>query len=155
MFLIGFAVILIGFWFYAMLLGGQTQNFIDVASLLGILLPLVGVLAATRSFGVFYAGLRAVVFPKEEITEEMRGRAASLFRLLSKAAAMAAGISVLISFVNLLMNLDFSYHHPWGVTILGINMAASMISLIYGLLLIAAVFEPIVFILKKRYTGKR
>jgi flagellar motor component MotA len=153
MLLVGLAIILLSFGVCIILLGGDLRYFIDIASMLAILLPLAGVLVATGSFKVFLAGLRAVIFPKEEISEEMRGRAASLFRLLSKTTAMIAGVSVLICLVNVLFNLDV--FHPGSVRALGINIAAAMISLIYGLLLIVAVFEPVVFILKKRGKGGR
>ena len=150
MFLLGLAIILFVLAFFAILLGGYMPNFIDAASLLLILFSLAAVLTATRSFRVFYSGLRAVIFPKKDISKEMRLRAISLFRLLSKTTGMVSAIGVLICFVNMLMNLDFS--DAGGVSHLGINMSASFITLIYGLFLIAFVFEPVVFILKNRRT---
>jgi len=148
MFLLGFAIYLVSTGCVIIILGGHVADFINLPSLLIILVPLLAVLTATRSFKVFYGGLRSVILPKEQIKEELRGQAASLFRLLSKITGMVSGIGVLISLVNLLFNMDFT--DPHAISCLGVNIAASLILLLYGLLLIAAVFEPVVFILKKR-----
>lgn len=157
MFLSGLAIMLFCIVF-SMIFGkadpmASIAFFIDLPSLLIIIGPLVAVLTATQSFKVFCAGLRAAVFPKAEISEEMRGRAASLFRLLSKTAAMAAAIGTLIGLLFILGELDFE-----DVAIaskIARNVYVSLISPLYALLLIIAVFEPVVFILKKRYTGRR
>lgn len=127
--------------------------FIDLPSLLIIIGPLVAVLTATQSFKVFYEGLRAALFPKTEISEEMRGRAASLFRLLSKTAAMAAAIGTLMGFLFILGEMDFE-----DVAIaskIARNIYVCLISPLYAMLLIVSIFEPVVFILKKRFTKRR
>ena len=54
--------------------------------------------------------------------------------------------------MNILMRLD--YLDPAAINNLGINIAVSLIVLVYGVLLIAAVFEPVVFNLKKRHDKK-
>ena len=152
-FLIGFVIFLFGFVFVGQMLGGRITDLIDFTSLLMILIPLLGVLTATRSFRSFYGGMKAVILPKEPLTEELRGQAASLFRLLSKTTALASGMGVLVSLMNILMSLDFS--HPEIRYIIGNNVAASLIVMLYGLFLIAAVFEPVVFNLKKRRDTER
>lgn len=157
MFLSGLAITLFCYIFLVTFGKGDPMAsimfFTDLPSLLAIVGPLAAVLTATQSFKVFYAGLRAVAFPKTEISEEMRGRAASLFRLLSKTAAMAAAISTLIGFLFILGEMDFE-----DVAIaskIARNIYVSLISPLYALLLIVAVFEPVVFILKKRHPGRR
>lgn len=157
MFLLGLAIMLFSLVF--LVIFGKADPmaaimcFIDWPSLIAIVGPLAAVLTATQSFKVFYEGLRAAVFPKAEISEEMRGRAASLFRLLSKTAAMAAAICMFISFLLILAEMDFS--EVSYISKLAQNLAVSFITPLYALLLIVAVFEPVVFILKKRYTGRR
>ena len=148
MLLLGLGIALFFLWFFAVYLGGYTQDFIDTVSLMLIIFSLLAVLTATRSFKVFYHGFRAAIFPKKDISKEMRLRAISLFRLLSKTTGMVSAIGVLICFLNILYNLDFS--DAGGISSLGINIAASFITLVYGLFLIAFVFEPAVFILKQR-----
>ena len=152
MFVLGFAIVLICSCLTITVLGGNVTDFIQLPSLLILIIPLVAVLTATKSFKVFYGGLKAVVLPKEPITEELRGQAASLFRSLSKATAMISGIGVLISLMNMLMGLDFS--EPNAINMMGSNIAAALVVMLYGLLLIVAVFEPVVFNLKKRQAKK-
>ena len=152
MFILGFAIFLISSGLVVYILGGDVRDFLNLPSLLIILVPLAAVLTATKSFRVFYGGLRAMILPKEPITEELRGQAASLFRLLSKITALASVLGFLICLMNMLMNLDFE--SSAARYILGVNIASSLVLLVYGVILIAAVFEPVVFNLKKRYDKK-
>ena len=94
-----------------------------------------------------------MVFPKKPITEELRVQAASLFRLLSKATAIISALGFLISLFNLLTGLDYS--SPDYRCLFGPNIAAASLIFTYGLFLIAAVFEPVVFNLKKRRDTER
>lgn len=87
------------------------------------------------------------------VRPEDRINAASLFHLLSKAAALTTAISVIIPMMNILYNLDFALNHAESaINIIGINIAAVLTSPLYCLLLIVFVFEPVVFILKKKKT---
>ena len=151
-YLLGLAIFLFSVGSTIFILGGDLLYFLNLPTWLIIFVPLVGILTATQSFKVFGAGIKAVILPQQAISEDLRGKAASLFRFLSKVTALTSGIMVLICFVNILMNIDFSY--PDAIYGLGINIAASLISLVYAFVLIAAVFEPIVFILKKRQNQK-
>ena len=148
MFILGFIIFLIISSLNAVLLGGSITDFLNIPSLLIILLPLVAVMTATRSFKVFAGGLKAVMQPLAPLPEELRGQAASLFRLLSKTTALAAGIGFLICMINMLMGIDFSY--PEIRNELAGNIAANLVLPLYALILIAAIFEPVVFNLKKR-----
>ena len=148
MFNLGLAIFLLSLVIGVALLGGQVSNFIDLPTLLLFVLPLFAVLLATRSLRTFIDGLRAVVNPREPCTEELRGAAASLFRFLSRITALLCGLLVLIPLINMLMGLDFA--DAGGARALAINLAATMMTPLYGLFLIAGVFEPAVFILKKR-----
>jgi len=153
MFLLGLAIFVLFTAFIIIALGGDVYNFINLPTILFIIVPLVGILTATRSFKVFGVGFKAIVFSKEPISEEMRGKAASLFRFLSKSTALIAALMVLICIINMLMNIDFN--DPAVIPHIGTNVAASLVSMVYGVILIAAVFEPIVFILKKRQDKER
>lgn len=148
MFLIGCAVVVFGMVFAIILLDGSAYNLIDVPSLVILLCAVLGVLTATKSFQVFYAGLRAAVLPQEEITSEMRGRAATLFRLLSKTVAIVAVIAVLACARNLLYLWDFST--LGGAANVGVNLYSSLMAPFYAMLFTTALFEPVVFVLKKR-----
>ena len=153
MFRLGFVIFLLGTMFVIAILGGRPLDYLDPATMLLILLPLAAVLTATGSFKVFVAGWRAAHSPKEPISEELRGQAASLFRFLSKITMLAASLGMLISLINILYNLDFSQHGS--IRWLPINIAASLLGLVYGLFLVAAFFEPVVFILKRRQAKGR
>ena len=148
MFILGFAIFLIGVGITITLHGGYLMDYVDLPSLLIIFVPLLAFLTATKSFKVFCAGLRAVILPKTPITEELRDQSVTLFRLLSKTTAIASAIGVLINLLNILMNLDFIT--PDAINRLGRNIAAALVTMFYGLVLIVGVFEPIVFNLKKQ-----
>ena len=150
MFLLGLAIFLLSAGFFIAVLGGDWRTFISFPSLMIIIIPLAAVLTATRGFNVFYAGLKAAVFPKQPVPDDLRGRAASLFRYLSKTTALVSAVAVLISLCNLLFNLNF-YQNPGLISTIGVNIAAALITPFWGIILIAAVFEPLVFILKKRH----
>jgi hypothetical protein len=148
MFILGVAIYLTCFGLIIGVLGGSISYFINVPSLLMIVIPLTGTLAATRSFKVFYGGLKAVILPNQPLSEEVRGQAASLFRLLSKVTALVMGLDILVSLMIILMN--FNWEDPNTINMLGINIAYSLVVMAYAFLLIAAVFEPVVFNMKKR-----
>jgi flagellar motor component MotA len=148
MFIIGIAIFLIGIASLTAWAGGGFGVFIDPFSLLAVLVPLLAVLTATKSFKVFYGGLKAVIRPKENLTEDLRGQAASLFRLLSKTTALASGIGVLIGSIIALGYVE-------SPKILGEALSVALITPLYGVILIAALFEPVVFSLKKRRDTER
>ena len=151
-FILGFAIFLATIGFVITILGGDIRFFLNLPTIIFIFIPLTGVLTATNSFKVFYGGLKAVIFPKEPISDELRGQAASLFRFLSKATIMIAVIMTLISLVNMLFSMDFADSNA--IYCIGINIAASLISMLYAMILIVGIFEPVVFILKKRQATK-
>ena len=152
MFISGLAIFLVFSGLTITFTGGSLMDFISLPSLLMLVIPLVALMTATKSFKIFYGGLKAVVMPKTSITEQLRGQAASLFRFLSKSTAMISGIMILLNIVGMLMGIDFMDQHAANNT--ARNTATAFIVLIYGLLLIVAVFEPVVFNLKKRHEKK-
>ena len=152
-YLLGLAVSLTCFVSVILMLGGSLLNFVDPSSFFMIIVPLAAILFATGSFKTFGGGLMAAVLPNKPIPEELRGQAASLFRFLSKVTAMLMGIMTIIGFMNILLNLDLS--DPNAINAIGMSISSTLISSFYGLILIAVVFEPVVFILKKRHEPKR
>ena len=151
-YLAGLAIFLFTSVSTVLFLGGDISTFFYGYTYLIMLILLAGVLTATQSFKVFYAGMKAVILPHKPMSEDMRGKAASLFRFLSKTTALIAGIMVLISLINMLFGLDFE--DPQAISKIGVNAAYALVFLFQGLTLIAAVFEPVVFILKKRQGHK-
>ena len=152
MFKLGLAIFLFTVIIGTVTLGGHVTHIIDLASMLMFVLPLFAVLLATGSLRTFIDGLRAVLNPREPCTEELRGQAASLFRFLSRITAMLSGLWVLIPLMTIGFGIDLSYIGLIGELIgaLAVNFAAILIAPVYGLILITAIFEPAVFILKKR-----
>jgi transcriptional regulator with XRE-family HTH domain len=70
-------------------LGGEIGDFVDLPTLMFIVLPLLAVLTITRSFKLFAIGFKAALFPKRKIDEVVRANAERLYRSLSKATALA------------------------------------------------------------------
>ena len=136
-FLLGSILITVG-------MGGSIAAYIHMPSLVTVFIPLLVVLIFTRSFKVFFAGLRAVIFSKKEIDEEFRVKAASLFRLLSKTAVLAAIISLLIGLISL--PIQYAPDIATAFTYLQVALVAPL----YSIFMIAFLFEPIVFLLKKK-----
>jgi flagellar motor component MotA len=101
------------------------------------------VMIATQGYRLLRCGFRAVIFPNEPISEDMRNKAISLFRLLSKTTVLAALLTIVFSAIA-------SFGHADDMNALGHQIATVFSSLIFGILMIGAVFEPIVFILKTR-----
>jgi flagellar motor component MotA len=153
MFILGFVIFLVSFALTVVVLGGNLTNFLNLPSLAIIIVPLIGVLTATKSFKVFSGGLRAVINPYRPLTEDMRGQAASLFRLLSKTTAIVIALNFIICTINFLLGVDTTNPNVWNA-IRG-NFAATLIPPFYGMILIAGLFEPVVFNLKKRRDTER
>ena len=153
MFILGFAIFLVSLAATVPILGGNLMDFLNIPSLLIIAVPLVGILIATKSFKVFGGGLKAVINPFRPLSEDLRGQAASLFRLLSKATAIIVALGFMICIINLLMGIDLS-GPDFRSNVKG-NFAATLIIPFYGLILIGGLFEPIVFNLKKRRDTER
>ena len=146
--MIAFGISLLGISIVIMMYGGQIEDFFIIPSMLMILIPLLFILTITRCYKVFSIGLRAAFFPRNEISDEMRKYAISLYRLLSKTAAIAAGISVFIAMVIILMNTNFAGGMEM-INTIGSNILFAIVSPLYSLLLIAFIFKPVIFILKK------
>ena len=148
-FILGFVIFLFSTWFLLVVLGGNITFYLNVPFFVfGSLMPLLAVLTAMKSFKVFYRGLKAVILPHAPITEELRGQAASLFRLLSKLTAIMMAIGFLISTINILSGLNPD--DPNAYKAISGNIAYALVNIIYGLFPIAAIYEPVVFNLKKR-----
>ena len=130
--------------------GGEIADFVDLPSWAAIIIPMLAVLTITRSFKMFGIGFRAALFPKREIADDVRKQAASLFRLLSKTAILSGTIMTMIANMNMFHGLDFSRDDA--VNLVWINVATSMVTILYSLFLIVFLFEPIVYILRKDKT---
>jgi len=152
MFFLGLGIFLIFNALMIVGLGGEIIDYINFPSFMMILVPLLAVLTITRSYRVFWGGLRAAFSPKKEVPEDLRLQAASLFRLLSITALLAALISMLICCINIGFGMDFSNTEEL-LSTLAVNLAATVIPLYCALFLIAAVFEPVVFMLKRKSTS--
>lgn len=148
MFLIGIAIFVLGYFMTIFFKGLSVQVLLNPSAITLHLFAIAGVLTATQSFKVFWYGLQAAVFPKKVIGDEVRGRAASLFRLLSKTAILTSVIGLFTGAISALSN----FSDPEA---LGHALAAALTAPFWGMALIAAVFEPIVFILKKRQDAER
>ena len=141
-------VVMLGIWASFAMLGAETRYFIDLPSLFLLLLPMIFILTITRSYKLFYLGLRTLIFPRRQISEEQRVQAISLFRLMSKTVAIAMGIITLTSIVSLCLYLDFTSVDF--MENLMRNIAVLLIVPLYSLIMILVIFEPVVFILKKK-----
>ena len=141
-------VVLLGIWLSIIILGVNAGYFMDLPSLLMILIPLLFVLTITRSFKLFSIGFSTLLFPKRKISDEQREQAISLFRLMTKTVLLAVIISMIIGFVGMGAFMDFS--DPESINNLFRNININLILPLYGLIMILVIFEPIVFILKKK-----
>jgi len=94
------------------------------------LFTLLAVLTAKQGYKVFFSGLKAAVFPNMPLSKDICGRAAKLFRMLSKTAALTS-----------ILALAFAVQY---------GLAHAFLAPFLGAVLIAAVFEPLVYTLKKR-----
>ena len=131
--------------------GGYFGDYVDMPTLLAIIIPLLAVLTVTRNFKLFGTGFKAALFPKRKVDETLRANAAKLYRLLSKTTAFAAAFGFLVGLINILMGIDFQ--HEMAMSALAANLATSMMSILYGLLMIMFFFEPVAYILRRSDTN--
>jgi len=146
--IIASVIFIFGITLIIIVFGGDIGDFIDVPTGVSIIIPLLAVLTITRSFKLFGSGFRTALFPKREISDDEKQQAASLFRLLSKTTMMAGIIMFIISFVSMSYGIDYS--SPDFLEGFFWNIAISIQAPLYSLFGIVFIFEPIVYILKKR-----
>ena len=96
MFILGFSILLIAVCIAIYGLGGYVSDYLNVASFLFILVPLLAVLTATSSFKVFCEGFKAAIFSKRTVPEGIPEQSALLFRLMSKITVLASVLCMLI-----------------------------------------------------------
>lgn len=147
-FFLGVGIFLLGKTIIVQTLAGSITYYIGFPVLMAVFIPLIAALIATGSFRIFFNGLWAVALPREEITEKQREQAISVFRLLSKTAAITATIAFAVGMRNMIVNVDFSDVNFVGTFIS--NISVFSIPLYYAVMLIVAVFEPAILILKRR-----
>jgi len=145
--IIALGILLLGVFAIIVLLGGYFQDYLNLPTIVFILIFLIIVLTVTRSFKLFVIGFRTALFPGKEISDETRDQADRLFRLLSITTVLAAAIITTISLMNMLMGVD--YFAEGILRAIGANIAASLLSLLYGLI-IAFIFEPVAYILRRK-----
>jgi transcriptional regulator with XRE-family HTH domain len=146
--ILALAVVMVGIWLSFALLGTSLRWYIDLPSLYLLIIPLIFILTITRSYKLFYLGLRTLIFPKIQISEEQRIHTISLFRLMSKTAAIAAAIITITAVVSLFVGLDVARDDF--LFQLSMSIAIFLIVPLYSLIMILVIFEPVVFILKKK-----
>jgi transcriptional regulator with XRE-family HTH domain len=147
--IIALIIVMLFIWMSVALLGTSVTHIIDPPSLYLLLLPLIFVLTITRSYKLFYLGLRALILPKRQISEEERLKTISLFRLMSKTVAIAAAILTVAFVISMLLNIslfDTEFSHDMILR----SIATLLIAPLYSLVMILVVFEPVVFILKRK-----
>jgi len=146
--IIAIAIAIIGIALIIIATGGEYGDFVDLPSWVALIIPMLAVLTITRSFRVFGTGFKAALFPKKEISDELRKQAASLFRLLSKTTILSGVIMTMIFLTNIAFGIN--YNDPELVANLIMNIAICMMTILYSLFLIVFIFEPIVYILQNR-----
>ena len=147
-FFLGLGVFLLCNAFIITTLGGSTTHFFNPSILLTIFVPLLAILIITGNLRVFFSGLWVAVLPNEEITSEQCTKTVIVFRLLSKTAVIVAVISVLIGIINTGTHVDVTVETASAV--FDTSIAIALLPLHFALILVVAIFEPAVHILKKR-----
>jgi len=146
--IIAIAIAIIGTALVILASGGDYGDFIDLPSWVSLIIPVLAVLTITRSFRTFGIGFKAALFPRNEVNDDLRKQAASLFRLLSKTTILSGVIMTMIFLTNMAFGIDFN--DPNIVANLAVNIAICMMTILYSLFLIVFIFEPIVYILRNR-----
>jgi len=153
MFFLGLGIFLVFNALTIVTLGGVLLDFINIPSIMIVIVPLLAVLTITRSYRVFFGGLRVAVSANRVIADELREHAISLFRLLSKTAVLAAIVSLVISTTSMALGLNWDMlvsDTEVFVQAIVLNASAAFLPLYIALVLVIIVFEPVVFILKRK-----
>ena len=144
-------VVMFSIWASFATLGASLIYFVNGPTFILLLLPLIFVLTITRGYNLFYLGLRALIFPKMQISDEHREQAVSLFRLMSKTIAITAIIFTITGVASMLVGAalaEADYFRDLYNTYR--NIVTILLIPLYSLIMIVVIFEPVVFILKKR-----
>ena len=120
--------------------GMEIGLIIDESVLLAYVAVLAGIITATGSFKTFISGINGVVSKKYRMTEELRDKALSLFKLLKKSTIHA---TVLITVLGLLATL----YRMEDISKLGSAVAVALLSILYGAFINLALLNPAIYIL--------
>ena len=148
MFILGLLIYVIGLFFVMFLKGLPWSVLNNPAAFFAIILPLVAVLTATRGFVAFKEGLKAAVFPQKTISKETRAQAMTLFRLLSKTAALASVIGAIVAVMSALTDINDTER-------LRHVISAACGTPLFGVSVIVCVFGPVAAALKKRGSNEK
>ena len=141
-YLLGIVIYLLGAGFFAYVKGFEAMLFY-LPAILFILFALLAVLTIGQGFKVFGCGLYASLFPKKPLSDDIRDSAAVLFRLLSKTVALTSVLALIGGVMAAMFVLD-------DPVIFAHRLTSAFVAPFWGFLIIAAVLEPVVFIMKKR-----
>ncbi len=118
-------VFICGLWFIGIAGGSlSVMNFIDIPSALGLFLVVLPALIMSGHGKDFSKGIKIIAKNKDASLNELK-QASSAFSLMNKATFAAAFISISISVIAILRNLE-------DASALGPNLATAIISIFYA-----------------------
>lgn len=137
-----FVILLVNLW------NGVFQfGYIELNSMLIILGGILATLVSTRSFSLFFKGIRVILRRDYHITNDEKRACSALFSLLSKISVVSGVIGFIIGTLMLLKSLDDIYK-------LGPSIALSLLTILYGLIIGYFVFMPAKFSIENRISEK-
>jgi len=117
--------------------------FLDLATLIMLLLPICATLVISGEFGTLIKSKNALISKKYYLSNEDRVRAISLYKVLAKVVVATTIIMVVSSLIVMLRTLD-------DPAFIGPVLAIAFISVIYGAVLLVIFIYPAQLILKNR-----
>jgi len=157
-YVIGALIILLVLLASIAVLGGTLFDFLDPASLLPFLLVMTAVIIMKGGFKTFITAVNALLSKKYTISAAEKEASVRLFKLLAKTVKYTAIIITLMGIINLFMGLNWRLWEELGsgefLWAISINLAASLISIMYGLAINMIFLNPTIDILETRHNAE-
>ena len=151
-FVIGILVFLAATCLAVVVLGGNIMDFLNLPIAFMFLSAIVAVLVMKGGFKTLIVAINALLSKKYSISAADQEKAIRLFKLLAKTVRYASVLFTMICLINILMNVD--YPNPGYMYVLGVNIAATFVFIIYALIINMVFIHPAIDILETRHNAE-
>jgi len=154
-FVIGVLVFLASIFLVVTILGGNTMDYLNVPTAMMFLLAIVSVLIMKGGFKTLIVAINALLSKKYSISAADQEKAIRLFKLLAKTVRYAALLYFLIALINMSMAINWAFDDKDVlVPVVLVNVAASALTIVYGLIINLVFLRPAIDILETRHNAE-
>ena len=118
--------------------GGSISTFICLSPILMIIISIISVIIATKSFKAFVNGLKIVLIKNNNVSVVEMYQSIKIYDLLIKTSV---GAGILGFFIGIILTMQTAT----ALSKLGPNIAVALLSIVYGIVFAYFIFMPIKF----------